>query len=396
MVDYLRTLSSESPLVRNLARIAVLLLVAVGAAGCLNAPGSTGQIALVSTSTVNGWQFDYYRNSAYPCSISGFHTFTIATKVGSSASASAPLWVFLHGGGSGYFDTTGTPQPDATQMTEEPAVNQRSNLLNAGLMAKVRADSAGYRLLAVSYCNRDGYAGTGQTDPNNPNLNTDGSAKVTNGMQATKAAIAFTESTYPTSSYILHGASAGSVGAYYVAYAQQLSGNPPAGVVADASVNNVEVDQAAYQQGACTKGSWSPTAQAALSQRVDPDIANLDNEPDKLVTSGRLTVPLLNIWNHDDVNGCGNHTLTCPLRDGSTITATVTDCKHQPLAAAITAEGPSSTSMNLPVCVTTGTTTYDCDQHQVTIVAGLTNTDPTTPADYLTAIMTWADARTTP
>ncbi len=381
-------------MIRTVARLAALVLITAGAAGCLNTPGDTRQIALVSTSTVSGWRFDYYRNSAYPCSISGFHTFTIATKVGSSASATAPLWVFMHGGGSGYFDSTGTPQPDATQMTEEPAGNQRSNLLNVGLMAHVRADAAGYRLLAVSYCNRDGYTGTGQLDPNNPNMNSDGSAKDTYGMQATKAAIAFTESTFPTSSYILHGASAGSAGAYYVAYAQQLSGDPPAGVVADASVTNVEADQAAYSQGACTKGGWSPEGQAALAQRVDPDVANLDNEPDKLVTSGRLTVPLLHIWNHNDSNSCGDTTMACTLRNGSTITATVTDCKHQPLAAAITAEGPTSSSMNLPVCVTSGAKPYDCDQHQVTIVAGLTNTDPSGPPDYLTAIMTWADART--
>ena len=79
-------------------------------------------------------------------------------------------------------------------------------------------------MLAVSYCNRDIYSGTGQTDPNNPNKNTDGSARTTNGLQATKAAIAFTESTYPTSKYFLAGGSAGSAGAYYVGWSEQLSG----------------------------------------------------------------------------------------------------------------------------------------------------------------------------
>jgi hypothetical protein len=71
-------------LVRNLARIAVLLLVAVGAVGCLNAPGNTGQIALVSSSTVNGWRFDYYRNGAYPCSIHFGCSFTAAGRATST------------------------------------------------------------------------------------------------------------------------------------------------------------------------------------------------------------------------------------------------------------------------------------------------------------------------
>ena len=193
-------------------------------------------------------------------------------------------------------------------------------------------------MLAVSYCNRDIYSGTGQTDPNNPNKNTDGSARTTNGLQATKAAIAFTESTYPTSKYFLAGGSAGSAGAYYVGWSEQLSGNPPAGVVGDASVVNIEEGTAAYQQGVCRNGNFDPNAQPIISQRVDPQIADVNNEVDKLVVSGELTVPLLHIWNHADTNTCGSTPMQCPLRDGSVVTMGATDCDHQPLAAAITAE----------------------------------------------------------
>ncbi|MDQ6698428.1 MAG: hypothetical protein M3Z46_13325, partial [Actinomycetota bacterium] len=356
------------------------------AAGCLAAPGNTSAITLVSSSTISGWKLDYYRNTAYPCSISGYQTFTIATKTGSSPTAAAPLWVFMHGGGAGFFDTTGTPRPDATQMTEEPAVNQRSNLSSTtGLLARVRADAAGYRLLAVSYCNRDIYAGTGQTDPNNPNALPDGSARTTGGLLATKAAVQYTQAALPTTKTIVHGASAGSVGAYYAAYAMQLQGIAPAGVVGDASVLNVEADNAAYDQGACRKGDYSPSGQAAVGARIDPEVADTANEVDKLVSNGRLTVPLLNVWNHGDVNSCGNHTMSCPLRNGSTTTLSVTDCEHQPLAAAITAEGTGTTSKNLPLCVSTAANPGACDKHQVTVdVAGLTNTDPSSPADYLT------------
>jgi len=383
-------------MVRRVMSISLVVVLATLAAGCLSLPGSTTQISLVSTTTVGGWSYAYYQNTAYPCSISGYQTFTIGTRVGSSSSAQAPLWVFMHGGGAGFFDASGTPQPDATQMTQEPAANQRSNLMNTSLVSRVRSDPLGYRMLAVSYCNRDIYSGTGQTDPNNPNLLPDGSSRVTDGLQATKAAIQFTQATLPTTKTILHGASAGSVGAYYVAYALQLQGIPPAGVVADASVLNAEADTAAYTQGACTKGDFSPAGQAAVAARVDPQIADPANEVDKLVAAGSFTVPLLNIWNHHDVNTCGSHYMTCPLRNGTTQTLSVTDCEHQPLAAAITAEGPSSTSENLPLCVSTVGHPGACDKHQVTVdSAGLTNTDPSSPPDYYTTIMNWADARVT-
>ena len=153
-----------------------LLVLAAANTACLIVPGNTSQINLVSSTTVNGWQYDFYRNSAYPCSINGYQTFVVGTKMGSSPTGSSPLWVWMHGGGVGYFDSTGTPQPDGSEMTENSAGSLQATLTNAGLSANVQADPAGFRMLAVSYCNRDIYSGTGQTDPNNPNKNTDGSA----------------------------------------------------------------------------------------------------------------------------------------------------------------------------------------------------------------------------
>jgi hypothetical protein len=369
-----------------------LLVLAAANTACLIVPGNTSQIILVSSTTVNGWKYEFYRNSAYPCSISGYQTFVIWTKVGSPPTASSPLWVWMHGGGVGYFDSSGIPQPDATEMTENTAASLQATLTNAGLSANVQADPAGFRMLAVSYCDRDIYSGTGQTDPNNPNKNPDGSARTTNGLQATKAAVAFTEATYPTSKYFLAGGSAGSAGAYSVGWSEQSSGNPPAGVVGDASVVNVEEGTAAYQQGVCRNGNFDPNAQPIILQRVDPQIADVNDEVDKLVVSDQLTVPLLHIWNHADTNTCGSTPMQCPLRDGSVVTMGATDCDHQPLAAAITAEGPNSTSENLPLCVQLPGT-HSCSLHVVTTHAGLTNSDPTTPANYLAAIMTWVDLR---
>ena len=117
-----------------------------------------------------------------------------------------------------------------------------------------------------------------------------------------------------------------------------------------------------------------------------------NDEIDKLVSSGQLTVPLLNIWNHADTNTCGSTPMQCPLRDGSVVTMGATDCVHQPLAAAITAEGPGSTSENLPLCVQLPGTP-NCSLHVVTTHAGLTNSDPSSASNYLSTIMNWVDNR---
>ncbi len=378
---------------RRLTGVLVATLLLAGlCSSCLLTPGDTSKITLVSSTTLNGWRYDYYRNNAYPCSISGYQTFVIGTKVGSSASASAPLFVWMHGGGIGWFDSTGTPRPDTQQMTEQSASALQSTLTNPGLLTSIRNDAAGFRVLAVSYCNRDLYSGADVRDPNNPNLNADGSAKTTNGLVATKAAIAFAQSTYPTSRYFLAGGSAGSAGAYEVAWAEQESKDPPAGVVGDASVLNAEQGQAAYQQGICSNPAFG-AATSIIQQRFTPEIGNLDNEPDKLVSRGQLTVPLLHIWNHGDTNTCGSTPMQCPLRDGSVVTMGATDCNHQPLAAAIAASG-NSRSMNLPVCVDDDGTP-DCSLHVVTTHTELTNTDPSTPPDYLGAVVAWVDARLT-
>jgi hypothetical protein len=200
------------------------------------------------------------------------------------------------------------------------------------------------------------------------------------------------QSTYPTSKYFLAGGSAGSAGAYEVAWAEQLSKNAPAGVIGDASVLNAEQGTAAYQQGVCANPAFSTESAAIIQRRFAPAIGDMDNEPDKLVSRGELTVPLLHIWNHGDVNTCGSAQMQCPLRDGTVISMGATDCNHEPLRAAIAAHDVGGRSMNLPVCVDSDATP-DCSLHVVTPHAGLTNTDPSTPADYLNAVAAWVDAR---
>jgi hypothetical protein len=377
-------------------RVAIAAAIALLAAACvppLSTPGNTNAIQFVSTATKAGWKYDYYRNNAYPCSISGYQTFVIGTKVGSSATAARPLWAYMHGGGAGYFDDAGNPVPGPGQKIEESASSLTNRLTNDGLPGDIRDDAAGFRTLAVSYCSHDVYAGADSPDPHNPNTTPDGKPRTTNGVFSTKAAIQFAQGLYPTTKTFLHGGSAGSAGTFGVAWSMQLQGIAPAGVVADASIVNREAMVAAFNAGLCTDGN-DPGRGAAIAARVHPDLANVDNEADKLVSSGRLTVPLLHIWNHGDQNTCGSPPLACPLRDGSHVTMGLTDCIHEPMRAAIAALGPASRSANFPVCVDADPTP-DCSVHVVTNKSGLTNTDASTPADYLTAIMTWVHARLT-
>ena len=81
------------------------------------------------------------------------------------------------------------------------------------------------------------------------------------------------------------------------------------------------------------------------------------------------------------------------MRDGSTVTMGYTDCIHEPLRQAIAAAGPTSRSLNLPVCVSTADLPGECSVHVVMTNGGQVNTDPASPADYQAAAIAWVDAR---
>jgi hypothetical protein len=381
------------PRIARSSLLALIVMTAATACLPLSTPGNTASIQLISTSNQSGWKYDFYRNSAYPCSVSGYQTFVIGTKIGSSPTASRPLWAHMHGGGAGYFDAAGNPVPGPEQKVEEDFATLRTRLVNSALLAKVRDDAAGFRTLAVSYCSHDVYGGVNTPDPNNPNTTPDGKPRPTNGILATKAAIQYAQSVYPTTKTFLHGGSAGSAGTFGMAWSMQLQGIPPAGVIADASIINIEAFAAGHAAGICSADN-DPARTGAIAKRVHPDLANIDNEADKLVSTGRLTVPLLHIWNHGDQNTCGAPPVACPLRDGSTVTLGYTDCIHEPMRRAIAAQGPTSRSMNLSLCVDADPVA-DCSVHVVTNKAGLTNTDPASPPDYLTTIIGWVDQRLT-
>ena len=223
--------------------LAACLAGALIATGCI--PRDTTQITLDEERTVSqsgqSWEVDYYVNDAYECGLSGNYSFMVMNP-GGNPDAEAPLWVYLHGGGQGYWDENGDYQGLTFQ--DEDSWNHQETLdgLIDGVQARVidgngqpedqtlvRRIQEGYRLLVVGYCDHDFYSGLGTPYPNHP---TNPDAEV-NGLQATMAAIDFTAANYPTTQVWAHGTSAGSVGVWSLASSYGAEGTPLTGIVAD-------------------------------------------------------------------------------------------------------------------------------------------------------------------
>lgn len=368
----------------------MVLLGVVALSGCLNQPGDTAKIELVSSSTAKGYRLDYYRNRAYPCAVSGYQTFVVLTKLGTDPAATRPMWVKMHGGGIGYFNAAGTAVPSERWMHEESLASLMGSF-DTGLMASVLGGAEEFRAVIVSMCSHDLYAGANTPDRNNPNLTPEGSPRTTNGLLATKAAVQFATGAFPTDDVFLQGGSAGSAGAIHVAWSMQLQGIAPAGVVADAGVINLGYEQGQIDQGLpCARPA---EAAEVLPSRFHPDIASPANQPHLLVADGRLTVPMLHTWSRQDPNVCGGTMMACPLPDGSSPAMMSADCAHEPLRAAIDGQGPSSRSLNLRLCVDDPAKPAPCDKHVVANNAALRNTEPGIPAEYLPVMHDWVRAR---
>jgi hypothetical protein len=369
-------------------------LVLLGVTGCapVGAPGGTDKIEFVGTTVVDGYSYDLYRNLAYPCSISGYQTFVVGSKVGSDPKVARPLLVRMHGGGVGWFAPDGSPMPDAAHKSEESGVLTGS-VSQGGLMARLRADAAGFRLVSVSMCNHDIYAGGDQPDPNNPNTTPDGKPRTVNGLFATKAAIQFALKKLPTSKFFLYGTSAGGAGVWSVAYGLEQQGLKPAGAIADSGVINYEWQQAINDQMPTANCARPQSALDIIKMRLHPTLTTQGNQPDQLVSRGELTVPILHVWNQNDHVSCGAPKMQCPLRDGTAVTLGATDCHHEPMRRAIAALGPGTKSLNMRLCASKPANAGTCTVHTPTNNDDLVNTNPEWPADYNSAVMNWVHAR---
>lgn len=360
------------------------------------APADTSQIHLVQSVTQAGWNYARYRNLAAPCSISGYQSFVIGTKVGSSASEVRPLWVKMRGGGAGWFGPDGAPLPNAAVKSEE-SLNQQLGFDTPGLMSSVKAGPEGFRILIVSMCSHDVYGGSDHHDPFNPNLTPAGQPRPTTGLTATKAAIQFTQALYPTDDYVLHGTSAGGVGTFHVAWALQQQGIPPTAIVSDSGIINQAWQRYVAENGlpgalGCEQATTEDRGEGLLA-RLAPEVGDPVNEPHLLVSRGDLTVPVMHVYNHADNNQCGDAQMPCPLPDGSTPVMNAADCNNEPMRRAITALGAGTRSVTMGLCVEGGDAATPCDRHVITTLANGLNSDPTQPADYQAAIHEWVRDR---
>ena len=216
-----------------------------GNSGNSNIVRDASQIVLNEEQTISmfgqTWELAYYVNDAYQCGLSGDYSFMVMNP-GGNPDATAPLWVYLHGGGQGYWDDNGDYQ--GLPFQNENSWNHQETLqgLISGVQARVldangqlkdqtlvRRIKEGYRLLVVSYCDHDFYSGLGTPYPNHP---TNPNAQV-NGLQATMAAIDYTSANYPTTHVWAHGTSAGGPGVWALASSYGSEGAPLTGVVAD-------------------------------------------------------------------------------------------------------------------------------------------------------------------
>ena len=221
---------------------------------------TTSQISLVEEDVLdfnaNSIKLDFYRNTAYSCGFSGNYTFLVVEPM-NNPGAEAPLWVYLHGGGAGYFDenqeykvgvrpTDGAPRNPNQHNTEKTIERLRDDQLifntttNNGMIIEsstlTRRIMEGYRVLIVSMCDHDLHSGMGTPYLNNPN------GGEVNGLQANMAAIDYTVANYPTTHTFAHGTSAGSIGSFTLAYAYNLEGIKLNGIVMDSHLASFRTD----------------------------------------------------------------------------------------------------------------------------------------------------------
>ena len=161
-----------------------------------------------------------------------------------NSGAEAPLWAYLHGGGYGWFDEDQVYQAVKTQTQdtfnhEETFDDLIDNHLLHNTMSNdevmdstlTRRLQEGYRVLLVSMCDHDNYAGRGAPYLNNPNPN--GGERQVNGLQATMAAMDYTVANYPSTHVFAHGTSAGSLGVFAMSQAYAEEGTYLTAIVAD-------------------------------------------------------------------------------------------------------------------------------------------------------------------
>ena len=279
---------------------------------------TTEQIVLAQERTSGPWSIDFFRNNNYSCGLTGQYTFMVINPRG-GGQVEAPLWIYMHGGASGYWDEAGTYYAGGTQTEDtwnhEETFDDLANTLKLrGVDLKNPADpltedntltrrlKGGYRMLVVAMCDHDQYLGMGTPYPNNPNPGAE-----VNGLQATMAAIDHTAANYPTTHVFVHGTSAGSVGAYAVGMSYAAEDIALTGVVADSILGprgKFIIDHFAGQPGFTQQAGYNSSAFDAKVGVWREDASQLD--PEWRIGAGFNKTPILQIGGLVDGQCAGN------------------------------------------------------------------------------------------
>lgn len=262
-------------------------------------------------------QSRYFENPKYKCGRSGDFSFVIMNRKGLQPSALAPLWVYLHGGGLGYYDSDGTykpPNAESQNDAEDRDKLSEHHILKMGILREGCRQTAtdtceqdvifnrrlreGYRLLVVSMCDHDMYLGRGTTYPNNPREDT------LNGLQANMAAVEYTVKNFATSHIFVHGTSAGSPGSWGLSYSFAAEGKPLSGAITDSyllSERTIEIiEHFKGQQGFPYPADFD--AEQAMNKLGDFALGYF---PEDVIGGGYTGTPTMDIYGVKDRHCAG-------------------------------------------------------------------------------------------
>lgn len=287
----------------------------------------------------------WYSNPTYRCGRTGHFSLLVVEPSGVDATTPAPLWVMLHGGGTGYYAESGkyhkaeamNDEEDIESLLDTLANKIQNNQGKAKDTVVSRRLDEGWRVMLPSMCDHDLYAGMGTPYPNNPNWGEEGDT--VDGLLATMAAVDFTvrgndeSAGRPTGPVVLHGQSAGAVGAYAVAYALEEGGTRVNGAVMDAYLISERLGDlfdagVTPQQQTDPEGDYEPNLEAKIGAFAsDPALF-----PEQTVPAG-FDVPLFDIVGSADPFCAGQFPAVPPAQAAGVNN----NCEwvHQPLAEAI-------------------------------------------------------------
>lgn len=328
----------------------------------------TDLISLEQTKIINGVKLEFYKNKAYACSKSGYHTFLIAYPE-NQGSININLWIRMHGGGAGAYRLDGIYSPtkfcsssDAPCFINEESLTDLGKFLKEEGLVKEVISHGGFRFLVPSMCDHDFYSGIGDRyEQFNPNITAIGEKNKAEGLLALRAAIDYTAAKYPTSHVFAHGTSAGSLGAATLSVALACEGKGISGAILDSGLAGPYSER--IVDSGCSE--FSSEDLANINQKIGPFT---QISPDQVVKKGLMKTPLFDFWTSKDWTcACkGEDKLTVESLDGQAITGSGCYLTHKELDEAILSSNSSSTFRE--VCVGTAKNPQGmCSSHIPTI-----------------------------